>query len=103
MAVFSSVFIPGSDAVIKVAGLATTTSSAEQTLGKHKLFAINATQDITIKFGVTGLAAAAATDFRIPANTNVVFDTGSQITSIRVFNLSGTTAADVYVLGLSLS
>jgi hypothetical protein len=100
MAVLAAILLPGQDPDIKVAGLAATTSTAEQLLGKNKLFAINATQDICIKFGVTGMSAAAATNFRIPANQTAVFDTGEAFTHIRVFNL-GSSAADIYAKGLS--
>ena len=101
MAVFSSILCPTQNACIKVASLGTTTSSAEQVLGTNVVFAINADQDITIKFGVSGMGAAAATDFRIPQNQTYTFDTGYYIDRIRVFNMNGTTAANVYIQPLS--
>jgi hypothetical protein len=64
---------------------------------------INATKDITIKAGDTGMGAAAATDMRIPANSNVYVQMHPRHDYIRVFNLSATTAADVYIKQLSRS
>lgn len=64
-------------------------------------FAINADQDITIKFGTAGMAAAAATDFRIPANQTYVYDLGRNFDRVRVFNLSSTTAANIFIQPLS--
>lgn len=101
MATFSSILIPAQVPSTKIAGLATTTSSVEQALGANVIFAINADQDITIKFGLPGLAAATANDFRVPANSTMVFDVGSHYTSFRCFNLSGTTTANIYIQFLS--
>lgn len=101
MAIFTSIFPP--------AGAAThlsvnaTSSSAKQTLGgKRFLFAINADQDITIKFGYDAAGVtAAATDFRIPAGVVATWDTG-QFDSFAVYNLSASTA-NVYIQPLSRS
>jgi hypothetical protein len=101
LAVFDAVLVPAQEAPLKVAALAASTSSAEQSLGKNTIFAINATKDITIKFGVTGMGAAAATDFRIPTNATMTFDTGEAYTHIRVFNLDGAATADIYITKLS--
>lgn len=100
MAVLSCILVPSNEAVTKIAALATVTSSAEVVLNTNRIFVINATGDITIKFGQPGMAAAAATDYRIPANQQTTFDTGSAITSLRVFNLAGT-ATDIYIFPLS--
>lgn len=100
MAVLSSILVPANETAIKVAAIATVTSSAEIVIGANRIFAINATGDITIKFGNAGLTAADATNYRIPANQQTTFDTGQAAPSIRVFNLAGT-ATDVYIQLLS--
>ena len=101
MATFDAILIPAETTGTKIAGLAATTSSAEQALGFNEIFAINADQDITIRFGPPSFSAsAAATDFRIPQNSTMVFDVGRQYTSFKVFNLSGSTAANVYYMKL---
>lgn len=103
MALIDSVLVLNDSAPIKIAALGTATSSSEQTIGRGSIFWINATQDITIKLGDTGMGAAAATDMRIPANSNAVFQMHNRHDFIRVFNLSATTAADVYIKQLSRS
>jgi hypothetical protein len=50
------------------------------------LFALNATGDINIRCGNSGMPAAAATDFRIPAGTTVTYQVPSQWDRIRLFN-----------------
>jgi hypothetical protein len=99
MAVFSAILIPGGAGATKVAALASGTSSAETLVGQNQIFAINATKDITVKFGVAGMSAAAATDFRVPANSTMTFDMGHPFTHVRVFNLDAA-AVDVYILPL---
>jgi hypothetical protein len=100
LAVQSAILVPAGDAVIKIAALAATTSSAQQSLGTNRIFAINADQDITIRFGNTGMAAADNTFYRIPANQQTTLDTSDQFSFIRVFNL-GASAANVWILPLS--
>jgi|SRR5581483_7466162 len=100
MAVFDAILLPAQKASVKIAGLAASTSSSEQTLGNNEIFAINADQDITIKFGAAGLSNAATTDFRIPANSTLVFDVGTKFTSFKVFN-QGASAANIYYMFLS--
>src|SRR5581483_3464364 len=102
MAIFSAILTPSDTTAIKVAALATTTISSEQALGTNVVFAINADQDITIKFGIAGMAAAATTDFRIPQNQTFTFFTGRNFDRIRVFNQSGSTAANVYIQPLTV-
>src|SRR5258708_3271997 len=102
MATNTFVSIPAQVAATKVAALATTTSSAEIALGTNVIFEINADQDITIAWGAAGLGAATATNFRIPANTMQRYDMGI-FNSIRVFNLSSTTAANVYIQQITKS
>lgn len=98
MARFAQILAPAGDTVIKVTGLAATTSSGELVVGARRIFAVNATQDITIRFGQTGMGAADASFYRIPANQQTTFDMGSN-SVIRVFNESAS-AADVYILRL---
>ena len=101
MALQSAVLGFAGDAPIKLAALATSTSSAAQVLGTNCAFAINADQDITIRMGNAGMAAADATFYRIPANQQTVLYLSDAFSQIRVFNLSGTTAANVYIQKLS--
>jgi hypothetical protein len=102
MAVFNAILVPGKERGTKIAALAAITSSAEVLLGPNVIFAINATKDITIAFGATGMGAALATDgFRIPANSTFTFDMGRSLTAFRVFNLDGAATADVYYMPLS--
>ncbi len=100
MAVIDAILVPSQEAVIKVAGLVTTASSAEQLLGKNQLFAIHATGDFHIRFGVTGMGAGVATDFLLPSAQVHVFDTGQAFTHVRIFNDSGSNL-DFYILPLS--
>ena len=95
MADFSGIYTPvgGSSAAtadIK-ATLATVTSTAEINMGKYTLFAINATGDLNIRFGQTGMPAASNNDFRIPAGTTAVYRTSQVNGFIRLFNAGGTT------------
>lgn len=101
MALQSAVLGFAGDAPIKIAALATSTSSAEQVLGHNCVFAINADQDITIRVGNSGMAAADATFYRIPANQQTTLYLNDAVDRIRVFNLSGTTAANVYIQKLN--
>lgn len=100
MAVQDAIFAPGKERGNKIAALAATTSSTEQSLGSDVIFAINSPVDIHIRFGVTGMGAATVADFRIPAEATLTFQTGQAFTHIRVFN-SDASATDVYILPLS--
>ena|ERR1017187_4739468 len=103
MARSASILIPASDVSLNIAALAAVTASAIQTIGKNRIFVINADQDISIKFGMAGtLTAATAASYRIPANQQVTLDTGPALDSFYVFNLNGTTAANVYIQLLSV-
>ena len=75
-------------------------SSAEISIGNNRIFVLNADQDVMIKFGLTGMSAATATDFRIMANTYVIFDMGTQVGFIRLFN-NGASTANWFVQYLS--
>jgi hypothetical protein len=100
MAVQDAVLVPSQEAVLKLTALGAAASSTEQLLGKNQLFAINATDDCHIAFGVTSMGVASATDFRLPQDAVVVYDTGQAFTHIRVFNNTGA-AIDVYIQPLS--
>lgn len=80
------------DVPVLNASLNTVTSTAEIVLGPNVIFEINSDQDINIAFGVSGMAAASASDWRVPANTVKRYDTGNLRTSIRLFNPSGSTS-----------
>ena len=97
--VFSGILVPANEIAIKLSVTASS-SSAEQALSANRIFAINADQDITIKFGTAGMSAATTSDYRIPANQQTTLDLGSSLTSIRVFN-QGASTANVYILLLS--
>jgi len=88
MAVVSAILVfsgePCQNATIGAAA-----STGEIVLGKNAIFAINATADINIKFGNAGMAAAAATDYRIPANQQTTLDTSDTFDRIRVFSTPG--------------
>jgi hypothetical protein len=101
MATPIAIFTPSQRTPTKIVALASLTSSIEIPFGIGELFAINADQDITIRFGPSGLAAADATFFRIPQNVVATYDAGTAWTSIRVFNLSSTSTANIYIQPLS--
>lgn len=102
MAVFDAVFTPSQRRAIKIPNLATTSASTEQAFGNGEIIAINADQDITIRFGPPGgVGAPDDTDFRLPQNTQSTFDMGNGWTSFKVFNRSTTTAANIWILPLS--
>ena len=98
MARFAQILSPAGDAVIKVAALTATTSSAEQLVGSRRIFSVVADQDITIRFGLTGMGAADATFYYIPAKQQTTFDMGTN-THVRVFNLAAS-AANIWILRL---
>jgi len=76
----------------------------EIALGMDVQYAINATGDITIRWGPAGnVPAAGNNDWRIPANTPVTLDTGRAWTSFTVYNQSASNAVDVYILPLSIT
>ena len=101
MATFDAILVPASLRGSKEAALAASTSSTEIAVGHNVMLAINADQDVTVRFGPVGLGAADATDFRIPQNSTMVFDLGRDKESVRFFNLSSTTAANIWYLALS--
>ena len=103
MARQASILIPSGDEAV-VLTPATHTASATQTIGKRRLFAINADQDITIRFGLStgNMTTVDNADYRIPANSQDVFDLGDAFDSFQVYNLSGVTA-NVYYQTLTVN
>lgn len=98
-----SAFIPAGDADIKETVNATS-AGAVHTIGKNRLFAINATQDITIAFGISsggGAVSATANNFRIPAGVTMLWDMGSAYDQFQVFNTAASSAT-VYAKLLSV-
>lgn len=71
------------------ASLAATTSTAEISLGPYAVVNISASGPINIKFGKTGMTAAAATNFQVPANTIVTYQVSKSEPFIRIFNPGG--------------
>lgn len=96
MAIFSGIFIPVGGATAnsatadQSAAVTGTTSTAEIVLGRYQLFAINASGDINIRFGNSGMPAAAATDFRIPSGVVATYQVPAQWDRLRIFNPSAT-------------
>lgn len=92
MAIFSAIFVPvgGSTASAATADLTGTITAASSTseivLGRYTLFAINATSDMNIRFGNSGMPAAAVTDFRIPSGVVATYQVPEQWDRIRLFN-----------------
>lgn len=99
MATQTSIFIPGDSHT--VSSLGATTASAEQTYAKNGLFAINANQDVTITFGISGNVPTptATVGFRLPAGVVGQFDLGDWQNAFKVFNMAAS-AANVYWLEL---
>ena len=82
MAVFEFIPVPAGTATkTNVAGA----SSAAIVLGASSLFMFTADADMWIKFGNSGMGAAANTDFYIPAKTPIKFDMGQSCDRLRVF------------------
>ena len=57
----------------------------------QRIIAINATQDVNIRFGNSGVAAV-STDFRIPQNQTFTFSTNNDTQYFSLYNGSGSTA-----------
>ena len=101
MATLDAILVPATLRGTQVAAVGAGTSTAEILIGHNVLIAVNADQDITIRFGQVGMSAADGTDFRIPQNVTIVFDMGRDKEYIRLFNKSATTAANIYYIPLS--
>jgi hypothetical protein len=97
MATITSIFVPfeGSTAGSTTADLSSTvltvSSSAEIVLNRYSICAINANGDINIRRGSVGMPAAAATDFRLPANQTFTFQVPENWDRIRIYNPGGST------------
>ena len=93
MATYSSVFVPqesGASTTSDVsATLATVTASNEIVMGKNVIFAINATGDMNLIFGLSGVKTPTASNFRIPAGTIATYDLSDSSDRIRIFNPTG--------------
>lgn len=76
------------------------TSSSEVVLGNNALFIFVSDTDSNIKFGVSGMGAAAITDLYIPAKTFARFDLGANMDRVRIFNTTaGTNGYTIQKLG----
>lgn len=71
------------------AQLATVTSSAAIDCTAYRFILFCANTNMNIKFGTSSVAAAAATDFLIPANTIVKLQVAKNNSFIRIFNPTG--------------
>lgn len=100
MATYSAILTPAQAPATVIGSLAAGASTVEQALGYNQIFGVNATQDITIRFGPPGLTDASATDFRVPAGSTMVWDVGRQYTSFKCYNL-GASSCNIYIIFLS--
>jgi hypothetical protein len=98
MARQASILIFSADTPVKITGLAATTASSLQVVGKNRIIAINADQDITILFSAATSATttASTTSYRIPANQQTTIDTGQAFTQFSVFNNTASPANIYY-------
>jgi hypothetical protein len=71
------------------ATLGAAASTAEIVLGADQIFFITCAGDFHVKFGNSGMAAAAASDFQFPANSVQTLGTGDHTDRIRVFSTAG--------------
>lgn len=98
MATFDSIFSPvggstsGSTTADLTGSVSATSSSAEIVLGRYQIFAINASADVNIRCGNSGMPAAAATDFRIPGGVVATYAVPAQWDRIRLYNSGGSSA-----------
>lgn len=94
MATFASILALSTDAANSgtiASGVATPAMLVNNTASlQRRIIAINATGDVTIRFGNSSVVAT-VTDFRIPANQTFTFDTGQENGYFSLFNLAGTT------------
>jgi hypothetical protein len=77
--------------------------STIQTIGRNRIFAVNADQDISILFGNSAGPSfiPSTTNYRIPANQQTTLDMGQAFDSFKVINDSAT-PANVYIQLLSV-
>jgi hypothetical protein len=88
MAVLDALYVQGKERGAVVATLATLTSTAELAIGNDLGILVCCTGDSHIRFGLTGMGAADATDTYIPAKTMVSFGMGPW-THVRIYNPTG--------------
>ena len=91
MATLSAILVM--DGVPGNSGSQTTGASTAQIfVGNRRLIAINADQDVRIRWGSVSGPSAVSTDFRIPANQTFTLDSGDEHPYFSLFNGSGVTA-----------
>lgn len=73
------------------ATLGAAASSAEIVFANDSILLITCTADFHVKFGNSGMAAAAATDFQFPANSVQQLYLGDHCDRIRIFSTAGGT------------
>jgi len=95
MARFAQILTFAGDSPI-VFSVSASTASAAKFTGQHRIMVINADQDITIDFGGSGVADPGTSNYRIPAGQQTTFDTGAN-SYFKVYNLDGSSSANVYV------
>lgn len=88
MATLDSIFVPMTPKDLQ-GSINAGASSAEIVIGNNQIFAINASGDVNIAFGNSGMAAASNSNFRVPSGVTAEYDTGSQNDRIRLFNNGG--------------
>jgi hypothetical protein len=103
MARQASILIASGDAPVKISALAASSASGLQTVGRNRIFVINADQDICIVFCISSGSGLTATtnSYRIPANQQTTLDTGQAFDSFSVFNNSAT-PCNIYYQTLSV-
>lgn len=99
MALMDAILSPADDAVTK-ASPGAGASTAAISIGRDQVFAIHGSGALHIKFGTSGMGAAAATDFLLPASTVITYKMPRGATHIRCFNPGGA-GIDIYVQVLS--
>lgn len=101
MATFDALF-PFSDEAPTKQTIGNGASGAAISVGANRKLMISATGAFHVKFGVTGMGAAAATDFLVPSAGIFVTTTTDSKTHVRIFNDSGA-SIDVYVQPLGIT
>lgn len=96
MATFDAIFSPAPDG--QVVSVNAGASSAEIVLGFNRIFVLTSSDDCRIKFGLSGMGAAATGDFSLWAKSYGRFDT-AKFDRIRLFNPTAG-AISIYILPL---
>ena len=89
MATFDAVFTPCEND--QTGSVTTAVSSAEIVIAPNQIFYLVGSGDMNIRFGQTGLAAATANNFLLPAKTLARYDAGRTGIALRIFNPGGST------------